>query len=82
MWPDGLSPAWGRGTYAGMNVAVVCDLDGDGLGEIALSTPREPACGMKEPGLGEAGQKERFRFCRLNSYFIMLLDGCSVLKCR
>jgi hypothetical protein len=58
VWPDELSPAWGGGTYPGMNVSAVCDLDGDGLGEIALSTPREPACGEEEDGLGEAEQKD------------------------
>lgn len=58
VWPEKLSPDWGRGTYPGMNVSAVCDLDGDGLGEIALSTPREPACEEGEDTLGEAEQKD------------------------
>ena len=58
VWPDDLSSGWGRGTYAGMNVAVVCDLDGDGLGEVALSTPREPACETNEPALLDFGQRD------------------------
>ena len=57
-WPGKLSSGWGRGSYAGMNVSAVHDIDGDGLGEIALSTPREPACEKKGAGLEEAEQRD------------------------
>jgi hypothetical protein len=56
VWSENLSS--GAGTYPGMNVAVLPDLDGDGLGEIALSTPREPACEAKGDGLDQADQKD------------------------
>lgn len=58
VYPPGLSSGWGAGSYPGMNVAAVADLDGDGLGEVALSTPREPACEEATAPDSEAEQKD------------------------
>ncbi len=50
-------------SFAGMNVAVLDDLDGDGLGEVSLSLPREHACEAAEegPSYGAAQSDARTR---------------------
>jgi hypothetical protein len=58
VWPEVRSTGWGSGSYPGMNVAAVCDLDGDGAGEVALSTPREPACEEASGADSQAEQRD------------------------
>ena len=52
--------SWGGGSasYAGMNVAALVDLDGDGLGEVALATRRWAKAEGEEDDMSEAAQAD------------------------